>query len=244
MLRGWLVWPFALLWAAVVWRRGVAAATPRRTLAAQIALALYLGWLAGETFFPLPITPAALRAGVIAHPGGGWHADLTPFRSIGHLVGLGWQWPAIRLLAGNVCVFVPLGVLLPTVWAGLATWRRVALAALALSVSIELGQLAGSLLVGYSYRLTEIDDVILNVTGVLPGFALWSARRRFGRPADRVGPPVGVEGPPDRVGSKGPSEPAALRNDQKDDHGHRQQRDHDGPSRDGGQTVATLSLPE
>ena len=132
MLRGWLVWPFTLLSAALVWRRGVAAATPRRTLAAQIALALYLGWLAGETFFPLPITSAALRAGVAAHPGGGWHADLTPFRSIGHLVGLGWRWPAIRLLAGNVCVFVPFGVLLPTAWAGLATWRRVALAALAL----------------------------------------------------------------------------------------------------------------
>ncbi len=231
MLRGWLVWPFTLLSAALVWRRGVAAATPRRTLAAQIALALYLGWLAGETFFPLPITSAALRAGVAAHPGGGWHADLTPFRSIGHLVGLGWRWPAIRLLAGNVCVFVPFGVLLPTAWAGLATWRRVALAALALSVSIELGQLAGSLLVGYSYRLTEIDDVILNVTGVMLGFALWSARHRLGWP-------------PERVGRQRPSEPAALRDDHNDDHDHGQQRDHDGPPRDGSQVVPTLSFLE
>ena len=170
MLPGWVVWPYAVLAAALVWRRGVAAATPRRTLAAQVALALYLGWLAGETFFPLPVTAAALRAGAAAHPGGGLHANLVPFSSIGHLLALGWHWPAIRLLAGNIVVFVPIGFLAPTACAGLGTWRRVLLAALALSVAIELGQLVLSLLVGYSYRVTEIDDVILNVSGVLLGF--------------------------------------------------------------------------
>ena len=184
MLHGWVVWPFALAVAAIVWRRGVTAATPRRTLVAQILLALYLAWLAAETFFPLPVTAAALHAGVAAHPGGGWHADLTPFRSIGRLVRLRRQWPALRILAGNVCVFVPFGLLGPASFASLATWRRVLLAALVLSGSIELGQLAGSLLVGYSYRVTEIDDVILNVSGVLLGRALWSAARRGRRPRD------------------------------------------------------------
>ncbi len=170
MLPGWVVWPYAVLAAALVWRRGVAAATPRRTLAAQVALALYLGWLAGETFFPLPVTAAALHAGATVHPGGGLHANLVPFSSIGHLLALGWHWPTIRLLAGNIVVFVPFGLLAPTACAGLGTWRRVLLAALALSVSIELGQLVLSLQVGYSYRVTEIDDVILNVSGVLLGF--------------------------------------------------------------------------
>jgi glycopeptide antibiotics resistance protein len=239
VLYGWVVWPCALVAAAIVWRRGVAAATPRRALAARIALALYLGWLAGETFFPLPVTAAALHAGIAAHPGGGWHADLVPFRSISHLAGLGWQWPVIRLLAGNVCVFVPFGVLLPMAWAGMARWRRVALAALALSVSVELGQLTGSLLVGYSYRVTEIDDVILNVTGVLLGFALWATARRLGLPdGPAEGPPAGLE-----VRQR-PSEPAVLRDEQKDDHGHGQQRDHDGPPRDGAQAITTLGLLE
>ena len=46
-------------------------------------------------------------------------------------------------------------------WVVWAMWRRVMFTALVVSASIELGQLAGSLLAGYSYRVTEIDDVIL-----------------------------------------------------------------------------------
>ncbi len=178
MLPGWVVWPWAALGALLVWRRGMACATPRRALAARVALVLYLGWLAGETFFALPVTAAARQAGAAAAPGGGWHADLVPLRSIGHLLGLGWRWPAIRLLAGNVLVFVPFGLAAPTAWRALATWRRMLLAALCLSMTIELGQLAVSVVVGYSYRVTEVDDVILNVAGVLLGFALWSTLRR------------------------------------------------------------------
>jgi glycopeptide antibiotics resistance protein len=231
MVRGWVVWPFALSAAMIVWRRGVTAVTRRRILAVQILLALYLAWLAGETFFPLPLTAAALRAGVAAHPGGGWHADLTPFHSIAQLAGRGWRWPALRILAGNVCVFVPFGLLVPTAFASLATWRRVLLAAVALSASIELGQLAGSLLAGYSYRVTEIDDVILNVSGVLLGFALWSAARRGRRPGDRVGP-------------NRRSEAAVLRHEHQNDHGHSEQRDDDGPSRSSAQAAALLGLLE
>ena len=57
----------------------------------------------------------------------------------------------------------------------LATWPRIAVAALAFPVAIELAQLAVSLLVGYSYRVTEVDDVLLNFAGVLLGFALYVA---------------------------------------------------------------------
>ncbi len=184
MLPGWVIWPWAALGAVLVWRRGVAGATPRDALAARVALVLYLGWLAGETFFALPVTAAARQAGAAAAPGGGWHADLVPLRSIGHLLGLGWRWPAVRLLAGNVLVFAPFGLAVPAAWRALATWRRMFLAGLCLSVTIELGQLAMSVLVGYSYRVTEVDDVILNVTGVLLGYALWSALGgRSGAPA-------------------------------------------------------------
>ena len=177
MLEGRVVWPYAVLAVALVWRLGVATATPRRTVAARVVLVAYLGWLAGETFFPLPVTAAALRAGAAAMPGGGLHADLVPFHSIAHLLCLGAHWPTVRLLVGNVVVFVPIGLLAPIACAGLATWRRLLAAALALSAAIEMGQLAVSLLVGYSYRVTEIDDVILNVAGVLLGFAAWSALR-------------------------------------------------------------------
>jgi glycopeptide antibiotics resistance protein len=185
VLPGWVVWPWAALGALLVWRRGLAHAAPRGVLAARVALVLYLGWLAGVTFFALPVSAAARQAGAAAAPGGGWHADLVPLRSIGHLLGLGWCWPAVRLLAGNVLVFVPFGLAVPTAWRALASWRRMLLAGLCLSVTIELGQLALSVLVGYSYRVTEVDDVLLNVTGVLLGFALWSALRQSRSAATR-----------------------------------------------------------
>ncbi len=129
-----MVWPYAVLAAALVWRWGMAASTPRRTLAARVVLVLYLGWLASETFFPLPVTAAALCGGAVARPGGGLHADLVPFGSIAHLLALGLHWPTVRLLVGNVVVFVPFGLLMPIAWAALATWRRLLVAALALSV--------------------------------------------------------------------------------------------------------------
>ncbi|OPZ41781.1 MAG: VanZ like family protein [Actinobacteria bacterium ADurb.BinA094] len=68
-----------------------------------------------------------------------------------------------------------------------------AVAALLFPLGIELAQLAVSLALGYPYRVTEIDDVLLNFVGVLLGFAGHLAARRFvtesragvGGPADR-----------------------------------------------------------
>ena len=50
--------------------------------------------------------------------------------------------------------------------------------------AIELGQYAISAWVGYSYRSTDIDDVILNVLGALIGvaiFVVWQGTARLSR---------------------------------------------------------------
>ena len=75
-----------------------------------------------------------------------------------------------RLLAGNVLVFIPFGLLLPAIWPRLARLWRIALAGLLFSAAIELSQLGISLLLGYWYRMADIDDVLLNVGGVLLGY--------------------------------------------------------------------------
>ena len=72
---------------------------------------------------------------------------------------------------------VPFGFLLPFAAPHIAPWPRIAVAALAFPVAIELAQLAVSLLLGYSYRVTEVDDVLLNFAGVLLGFTLYVALR-------------------------------------------------------------------
>jgi len=67
---------------------------------------------------------------------------------------------------GNVVLFVPLGILLPLVSRRLRFWNGI-LIALGLSVGIELLQYASR--AWESYRLADINDVILNVLGACLG---------------------------------------------------------------------------
>jgi glycopeptide antibiotics resistance protein len=76
-------------------------------------------------------------------------------------------------VAGNIAVFVPFGAALALALSAAPLrkrqWLQLAAAGLALSASIELAQLA------VPGRVTDIDDVILNVLGTLIGGALMSA---------------------------------------------------------------------
>jgi hypothetical protein len=38
---------------------------------------------------------------------------------------------------------------------------------------IELAQFAGSLMEGFSYRITDVDDAIMNASGPTAAFAVW-----------------------------------------------------------------------
>src|SRR3954463_9269786 len=58
--------------------------------------------------------------------------------------------------AGNVLLFVPLGILLPLVWGRLRFWRGMGIA-IALSVTIELLQYLS--MAWGSYRLADVNDV-------------------------------------------------------------------------------------
>ena len=126
--------------------------------------------------------PQVMAAGVILLAGAGlapWAERRRP--------GAGWAEldnPDLSLavinLAGNVAVFVPLGFCLRM---ALRRTRRPTLAALllgaAVSVPAELLQLATGT------RTTDVDDVLLNVLGVVIGVALGlcPASRSAGRMA-------------------------------------------------------------
>jgi VanZ family protein len=70
---------------------------------------------------------------------------------------------------GNVLLFFPLGILLPLVWPRIRFWRGV-LAAAGLSVGIEVLQYVSR--AWGSYRLADVNDVILNVAGASLGLAI------------------------------------------------------------------------
>ena len=77
------------------------------------------------------------------------------------------QWMALRNLAGNVVLFIPLGYLLPWQWAHLRKfWRHILWMCAVISL-VEVLQWATGL--GWC----DVDDLLLNVAGTSIGFLLW-----------------------------------------------------------------------
>jgi len=65
----------------------------------------------------------------------------------------------------NVLLFVPLGFLLPVLWEKYRTWKKTVLFGLGMSLVIEVLQI-------FTFRATDINDLITNVFGTFLGSAL------------------------------------------------------------------------
>jgi len=174
MLTGVVVYPFAVAIAVLVGWRAARGGLPAFVVAMRVLFVLYLGWVVAATLFPVPIRAAIVS---LESAGQGVSVNVVPLASIRETLRDGTLFAQVWLIGGNVLTLAPFGFLLPFIAPRLATWGRMALAALLFPLAIELSQLAISLLLGYSYRLTELDDVILNAAGVLLGFSAYVAAR-------------------------------------------------------------------
>ena len=81
------------------------------------------------------------------------------------------QFHAIANLAGNVILFLPLGIFLPMLFVRLRAFWRFALAALLAILSVEVLQLFTGL------GTLDVDDLILNLMGIALGYLLWQGSR-------------------------------------------------------------------
>lgn len=97
--------------------------------------------------------------------------NLVPFRTIGTYIKSILRGDivaiAVRNLAGNLLMFLPLGIYLPVIWKKCRNIKTILLISMTVLVGIELIQflsLLGSL---------DIDDFILNICGILIGYGLW-----------------------------------------------------------------------
>ena len=73
----------------------------------------------------------------------------------------------------NLLLFLPFGFLLPAVWRNrYGSLRKILAAGLAMSAFIEISQL-------FTYRLTDVDDLITNTAGTAAGYGLflWYGKR-------------------------------------------------------------------
>ena len=63
----------------------------------------------------------------------------------------------------NILLFIPLGILVPAIWKNYRSVKMMFFMGLAVSVSIELLQI-------FTFRLTDIDDLITNTAGAVIGY--------------------------------------------------------------------------
>ncbi|MEU6985880.1 VanZ family protein [Streptomyces sp. NPDC046324] len=102
------------------------------------------------------------------------HDNLRPGDSIRAYLEQPAFRDTVKQLGGNILLGVPFGLLLPVVSPRTRGFVRVALLTVATMLLVELIQ--GALITG---RAFDIDDVLLNTTGALLGYAL--VGRRMGR---------------------------------------------------------------
>jgi glycopeptide antibiotics resistance protein len=136
-------------------------------LIAVVIFATYLLLVSDYTIFPLQFDAAYIER----HRSWNRFLDginLVPLKDLSfeYLVSVqGW---------GNVALGVPFGFVYPFVMP-VSGWRSIARYGFFFSAAIELTQLAISLLYRFTYRVIDVNDILLNVPGVLFGYALLTA---------------------------------------------------------------------
>jgi glycopeptide antibiotics resistance protein len=162
-----------VLWAAwrnrVGWWRGLVV----------VAFAAYVVVIIGLVFTPFPLPPwTAFTDAQLDSSYRPWPfpwLNILPFDTIRGALRFGVQWQPGRYLLGNVLAFAPFGVFLPVLWPRWRSLIGIFVAAIAISIAIEAVQLGLSLLMGFPYRVADIDDVLLNVLGVTLGYVVYRA---------------------------------------------------------------------
>ena len=95
--------------------------------------------------------------------------NLIPFQSI-------IQSPSIDVIL-NIIMTIPLGFGLPfLVKTG---WKRVVLSGVGIGAAVEIGQLISALIIGFTFRNVNIDDIIMNLLGTIAGYVLFLCFKHF-----------------------------------------------------------------
>ncbi|WP_203247256.1 VanZ family protein [Sporosarcina beigongshangi] len=82
-----------------------------------------------------------------------------------------WQ-PFIINFLGNICIFIPIGFMIPLLWKRFNRLWKVALIGFGISLFIETMQLTQA-------RSTDVDDLWLNTLGSMIGYAMYLLSRRL-----------------------------------------------------------------
>lgn len=126
----------------------------------------HLAAVAAVTLFPLPVQRDLIedrRALQVAHN------NVIPLVSLVDALATGNHPSVIDQSVGNLALLAPLGIYGPMLSPRLRPFLVTVAAGVCLSCLIELAQLGISTYLGFTYKLADVDDVIMNTAGVAPG---------------------------------------------------------------------------
>ena len=157
---------------AVVTRNDIKKRRPIVKHLVNITWLVYSVCVVAITLFPIPIDKRLIQDLLMVN-NKTINLNVLPFASIFPTLASKDMSSIIRLLGGNILMFIPLGYLIPITLRKKDRFSKVVLLGLISSVIIELLQLIISYLVGYGYRIVDIDDIILNTVGTMLGFLIY-----------------------------------------------------------------------
>lgn len=132
-----------------------------------VRMALFIAYLTALFYVTLLAWNYGASLGPVGP--GGRNYNIIPFRSIYRIAVFSPTInDPIRILIGNIVLFVPLGFLIPSIWIKL---RRIGYA-IAIGFCVSL-LIEGSQFL-FTYRVANVDDVILNTLGAITGYILFS----------------------------------------------------------------------
>ncbi|HBI03399.1 MAG TPA: hypothetical protein DDY49_05150 [Paenibacillaceae bacterium] len=132
---------------------------------------IYLIALISITFFPIPIDKAIIND--YNNIGLHYSNNFIPFESIYKILSTNTVEVSAKQILGNLILLLPFGFYLPLIFKnGCSFWKAIILG-LTFSVIIELIQFLISAFINFTYRITDVDDIILNTTGCILGFLVY-----------------------------------------------------------------------
>jgi glycopeptide antibiotics resistance protein len=157
-----MVVPVALAAGVLVMRAG-RLRLPWPRLALHLVVVAHMAVVVALVLFPLPVQASLIAERAAEHL---QENNLIPLVHLAAFArGDTSIWDAQQFV-GNLLVLAPAAVWLPLLSPRFRTLARVALAGMVMSLAIELSQLAISTILGYTYRVADVDDVIVNTAGM------------------------------------------------------------------------------
>ena len=133
---------------------------------ALIAMYVNLAVILRFTFFPMATVDGKVQPLVMDF------SNIYPFRvnfiPFVHMFDYSIKKEMMFNIIGNIAMFIPTGIILPILYKKLDSFWKVVGTGFMISLFIEILQLP------FSSRATDVDDLILNTTGVIIGYAIYS----------------------------------------------------------------------